>query len=319
MLKHFVGGLALFFCLTDLAYADCMAPKTDAERAQCIGQELMASDKKINDEYHQLHDALDTADQATLRHQEITWIKARAAACQVDMKESDREKWLATLLVDFNKTVCVVRFTSQRVAELQAQYDTVMRARAVAAAPPAKSETPASPSAPKTFDELLQYLRRTSPLSQDVYDVVAQRTPSAGKWYFEATIQVGEIAETSEASIFIGATGHGASSIGGIQAIRRHSIGAPAINVGIALDLDDGKLYVRRNGLWDSAPGSAGGLDLKLGRPYQAKLSSSVSLTPYLDKNLVEVNFGQRPFTYALPDGYVALDPGGPTKIFAPM
>jgi len=103
--------------------------------------------------------------------------------------------------------------------------------------------------------------------------------------------------------------------VGTLHTIHRRNIGQPPVNIGVALDLDAGKLYIRVDGGWRQQPGSAAGLDLKLGRPYVAKLTSSVPLGPYLDRGLVEVNFGQHAFTYALPDGYVPLDNVGPRRV----
>lgn len=297
---RFTAAVFGIVMMVGAARADCTGPTTDAERARCVGLELMASDQTINDEYHRLHEALDDAGRTALRHQEIAWIKARAATCGIDTKESNREKWFASLLGDFNKTVCVVRFTGQRVAALEAQYAVLSKP-----AEPAQPMTPAAtPSAT---------------VEPDIYDIVAQRFPSSGKWYFEVALQRGEIARTNEASIFVGVQGVGFTSVGTLQMIRKRDIGRDGTNIGVALDLDDGNLYMRINGAWQSPPGSVGGLDLKLGRAYIAKLSSSVSLTPYLDRNLVDVNLGQHQFTYALPDGYVPLDPRGPRQIAAPM
>jgi uncharacterized protein YecT (DUF1311 family) len=286
MLKHLFVTTACATLATH-AYADCTVAATDSERAQCIGQELRESDKIINQEYAHLRAVLDTDGQANLRRAEIAWIKERAATCQVDAKEADRERWLASVLADYSKTVCVVRLTERRVAELRAQ-----NAALTQPAPPPQ----AAPSG-------------------EVYDVVSKVSPSTGKYYFEVTLPQGEIAQHSAASIFIGVHGAGASSAGTIQTIRPRNVGQRPINIGMAVDLDNGKLYSRFNGAWRDQPGSASGLDLKLGRPYDAKLSSSISVAPYLDSGALDVNFGQHPFAYALPDGFVALDPNGPRRV----
>jgi uncharacterized protein YecT (DUF1311 family) len=293
-----------------IAHADCALPATDAERVQCIGQELLASDKTINDEYGRLHELLNAQGQADLRHQEIMWIKARASACQIDLKEHDREKWLADVMRDYSRTVCVVRFTDRRVSELRAQIAAL-----------ADASQPASPGLPATAPAggpaALPALD-TRAADADVYDLVAQRQVTTGKWYFEVTMQVGEMAQTSAASIFIGAQGLGFSNVGTLVTVRRHDLGTGPRSIGVALDLDDGKLYLRVNGAWQALPGSATGLDLKLGRPYVAKLSSSVSLTPYLDRSMVDMNLGQHAFTYAVPDGYSPLDQTAPRRIVDP-
>jgi hypothetical protein len=58
---------------------------------------------------------------------------------------------------------------------------------------------------------------------------------------------------------------------------------------------------------YDGAPGTSGGLDLLHGRAYKAQFSSSVALNQLLSTHLVDVDFGERAFTYHVPDGYSAL------------
>jgi hypothetical protein len=97
---------------------------------------------------------------------------------------------------------------------------------------------------------------------------------------------------------------------GGLLNIRTHDAGYGVHAVGVALDLQDGKMYVRNNGSWDKgAPGSAKGLDLKLGRIYKCGLTSTIAVSPLEKLNFVEVNFGSKPFKYALPDGYRPFAP----------
>ncbi len=283
------------------ARADCTLPATDAERAQCVGSDLRRSDTVINDEYTHLRNLLDTQGQAELKHQEIAWIKQRAATCHVDLREPDRERWFNDLLHDYSKTVCVVRFTDRRVAELQAQTAALKQ-------PQAATGQPAAPAA-------LPALAPQAASGAEVYDVVARNQPANGKWYFEVHLDESAIAQAGSATIFIGVHGQDVGNVGTLQAIRKRNIGQPPSTIGLAVDLDGGKIYVRFNGAWREAPGSAGGLDVKLGRSYQAKLSSSIPLGQLLDGGQVDVDFGQHPFAYAIPDGYVPLDTQGPQRV----
>jgi hypothetical protein len=43
---------------------------------------------------------------------------------------------------------------------------------------------------------------------------------------------------------------------------------------------------------------------VKLGVPYHVYLESSSPLGTFLQRGLIKVNLGERPFAYALPDGY---------------
>lgn len=299
MFKTSIAVLLLSFAQIATAHADCDGAATDAERAQCIGQELRTADKTINEIYQALRASRDDAGKAALRSQQIQWLKLRDQTCQSASKEPDREKWFDGLLTDFGKTVCVVRFTDQRVAELKAQQ--------TAAAAPAAPASPASPATPPAVAT-----------EADVYDLVANHRPMTGKWYFEAKIDVGTLAKINESTIFIGVQGAGFGTAGTIQTIRKRNADTGSKNIGIAFDLDIGKIYIREDGAWQGVPGSANGLDLKLGRAYVAKLSSSVSLTG-LPPSVVDVNFGAKPFVYALPDGYVALDKAPAIRVVQPL
>lgn len=307
MFRTLIAALLLSFTPLIAAHAaDCSSAVTDTERADCIGQELRAADKTINEIYQSLRASRDDAGKSALRSEQIKWLKQRDQACQSASKETDREKWFADLLTDFSKTVCVVRFTDLRVSELKAQQTT---ATTPAPASPDAAATPTASAAPPT-----------APASSeaDVYDLIASRRPTTGKYYFEAAIDVGTIAKTSESTIFVGVQAIGSGSSGTLVTIRKRSANEPSRNIGIAIDLDVGKIYIRKNGAWESAPGSANALDLKLGRPYVGKLSSSVSLTG-LPPALVDVNFGEKPFVYALPDGYVALDKAAAIRVVQPL
>ena len=279
------------------AFADCNAPASDAERAQCVGHDLRATDTAINETYGELRAKLPPDGQDTLRHQEIAWIKLRAQTCKVDTKEPDRDKWIANLLHDFNKTVCVVRFTEQRNSELRAQLAALTPPAAAAPVP-----APAAPP-PPVYPQ------------GDIYEVDAARTVSEGKYYFEVALNRAAIAQDASADVFIGVKGPGSNATGTLQTIHPHNVIQPQINVGIAIDLDAGKLYIRVDGAWRAEPGSAGGADLKLGRPYEGTLTSSVPIGAYLDRAVVDVNFGQHGFIYALPDGYVPLDTSPPRRM----
>jgi uncharacterized protein YecT (DUF1311 family) len=284
--------------MTGVAHAACDTADSDSERAACIGQELRASDGVINEVYGRLRTRLDPAAADALRHQEIDWIRARARLCQVDLKEPDRDRWIANLLQDYSKTVCVVRFTDARVAELRAQEAALASPAQVPQGAPANLPLPPAPAS-----------------GADVFGLVAQRAPSSGKWYFEVVIDQGDIAKEASADIFVGVQGEGAGAVGTLRPIHRRHVGQPPVNIGIAVDLDAGELYVRENGAWHTIPGSSGGQEVRLGRRYFAKLTSSVPLGPYLDRGWVVANFGQHGFSYALPDGYVALDSSAPKRL----
>lgn len=78
--------------------------------------------------------------------------------------------------------------------------------------------------------------------------------------------------------------------------------------IGIAIDLDRGRLYFSRNGVWmNGAPGSEGGLSIARGQPHTiaAVLSASSSS---IGTDRWTANFGKTRFRYGLPRGYQSYD-----------
>src|SRR5271155_3075636 len=140
------------------AHAQCDNPKTDAQRAQCIGDELRGSDRTINRVYGELMKSLSPDDRSKLREDQRSWIKRRDHTCNITWSKGDREAWMADLLRDYQKTVCVVRFTNERVESLAHYHNS----NAVGPAPPPSAEESAA-----------------------LYDPSTAQSPATGKWYFE--------------------------------------------------------------------------------------------------------------------------------------
>jgi uncharacterized protein YecT (DUF1311 family) len=61
--------------------AQCDNPKTSAQRAQCVGDELRGSDRTINRVYGDLMKSLSPDDRVTLRDDQRAWIKMRDENC----------------------------------------------------------------------------------------------------------------------------------------------------------------------------------------------------------------------------------------------
>jgi uncharacterized protein YecT (DUF1311 family) len=283
-------------------WAQCEAPKTDAQRAQCIGDELRSSDRTINRVYLELMKSLSPADQTSLRDDERAWLRSRDRTCGLASSQGDRNQYFANLLRDYQKTVCVVRLTNERVATLN-NYQ-----RANAVSPPPASPAPAP--APVA----------TSAVSTDpTYDVFSREPKTAGKWYFEVKISPATILKSAETTLFAGivqavrqdnAINASGLSIGTLRNVRRIDKNVEPTLIGFAVDLDNGKLYISENGDWnDGRPGSAGGDDVPRGRSYRMMLTSSVAVNDFLRSQALNINLGERGFVYAVPDGYRPLQP----------
>ena len=291
------GGLILLGSIMAAALASasplagCETATLDAQRSSCLLQEVEASDQEINANYAAVRARLGATGRLDLQAAQRAWIKRRDRACHIDNSQGDRAAWLASVAQDYAKTVCVVRFTDERATELEAQ----------ARQPNAVTEV--GRAAPQ------------SPATAEVYDVAASAAHSTGKWYFETTVDVGRLAQTSEQALFIGVKSP-YQSTGTLLTIHKRDATRGSVNVGVAVDLDAGKLYLRDNGAWrNGPPGSSGGEDLPLGRPYQGWVSSSSSLSRALASHILAPNLGQQAFVYALPDGYQPMDTQPPEPV----
>lgn len=258
----------------------CDSPTGDREVANCLGIELIDSDKKINDIYKALMAAKTDEQKNELRVAQRAWLKKRDVECKLDAKEHNRDKWLSSILQDYAKTTCVVRFTRGRIGELeQMQSGTV----APTQKPDQASDTPDSTA----FDG-----RKTT-------------FHSKGKWYFEITVNFEEVIKIAPMVLSVGVQDD-VSFTGTIYNIRSQDSKTESARIGIAADFDNGKIYISRNGVWiNGVPGSNQGMDLKLGRDYAGVFIMSDNPFPYLFHNAVIPNFGgENPMAYALPAGY---------------
>ena len=158
---------------------------------------------------------------------------------------------------------------------------------------------------------------------------IATMGVTSGKWYFEATIAsnafkgvVGILGTTSGSfadSVFtrIGsdqALGYDFRAYDGMR--RNNSVGSAYYGsaipdnatVGVAFDLDNNRIFVSVNGAWvassDPVTGANPMFNLTAGATYFPSLGDDWG-TESISWN---VNFGQRPFAYAIPQGYLRLN-----------
>jgi hypothetical protein len=149
-----------------------------------------------------------------------------------------------------------------------------------------------------------------------VYDLFTQERKTNGKWYFEATVDEPGIQKLADATFSIGVlqliiengvVNKQGTMSGSLITIRSTKTVA-RYALGYAIDLDNGKLYVRMNGEWNGGgPGSSGGINITPGRESVGILYSSVAIDSFLKSRLLDVNFGERAFAYHMPDGYSPL------------
>jgi uncharacterized protein YecT (DUF1311 family) len=306
-----VGSLGL----AASASAQCQNPTTDAQRAHCLGDELRGADRTINRVYAELARSLPPADRLTLRNDEREWLKTRDRTCAITSSQGNRATWFSDLLRDYQKTVCVVRLTNERVTML----NSYQKANAVVAAP-APTPVPVAPAVPSAPAAASAPVARAAPTAgaTPVYDIVSA-PKSQGKWYFEVKVDPAGVLQSAEAAIFIGVTpaasddraiNSGGSSVGTLQSIRRIDKNLEPHVFGFAVDLDNGRLYISDSGAWpEGEPGSAGGSALIHGRGYRMMLTSSVAVNEFLRSGTLGVNLGEKGFVYSVPAAYRPLQP----------
>jgi uncharacterized protein YecT (DUF1311 family) len=256
--------------------------------ARCLAAQVRAADERINSAYRQLLSKESPDERLKLRDEERAWITERDAACAISERSSDREQWYAELLVDYRTAVCATHYALDRAAELERR----LSGSAAPAAPAAGVRVAALPAAAQA----------------SLYNIMSRAALRSGKWYFEVTIDPARISATAATALWWGCRWE-RDSTGSITRVHAADTAAPTVRGSIALDLDAGKLYVRRNGVWleGAAPGSSGGNDVTPGRPYRCGVETTLPVGPLLDSHQLRVNFGDAPFDYALPEGYRPL------------
>jgi uncharacterized protein YecT (DUF1311 family) len=282
------------------AHAECGAGTSAADVKACLAQELRDSDQRINATYKAIMAAKDETGKTSLRDAQRTWLKSRDKACNLDNKESDREKWLQAILADQKKTVCVVRYTFARVGELNA-----MMTQAGAST----ADLPPAPQAPDLGNSTAsadgaKWLAALTPVD-DGYQVGTNASHNRGKWYYEITVDSGKISALGDLLLSSGIVSDGPSA-GVVQMtnIRHGHTEAPSTSLGWAIDLDNGVVYTRQDGTWLNQPGTTGAPTVTLNSAFRGYLEGSSAIAELIKRGLIKVNLGQVPFAYAMPDGY---------------
>ncbi|MDH4259984.1 MAG: lysozyme inhibitor LprI family protein [Gammaproteobacteria bacterium] len=317
----------------------CGAAGLDAAtRKNCVLTELLYTDRNLNQRYEELRKKLPRADASTLRKVQREWLKRRDATCGLTTRARDRDRWLADIAESDTQATCVLQLAQGRITELEQMYNQI-------GTPPTITQV-VPPSPPPELAS-----GGATPLSSpaDDYLVRSARTHNAGKFYFEVVVDPGLVQEKLEASL-IARVSDGQHWVGSMYHIRPQDlvinvgldskitikggkfgdVRLPKAVIGVAVDLDTGRLYRHYDAVWqdNAIPGSPNGIVLPRATEFAAELFSSVQLKSLLDKGIVAINFGETPFAGLLPAGYRGFDdsestadfPGGPqtVKIFPP-
>jgi hypothetical protein len=141
---------------------------------------------------------------------------------------------------------------------------------------------------------------------------------SSGKLYWEVTVAVANSASymvgiaTADASLanYIGSDAHGYSYYGS-TGVKMYNGGSSAYGdtytlndiIGTALDLDNGKIWWSKNGVWQNSGDPAAGTN-EAYSGITGDFYPAISLT---NSNALTVNFGATSFAYSAPTGFASF------------
>lgn len=165
----------------------------------------------------------------------------------------------------------------------------------------------------------------------------ASRAHSVGKWYFEAKLRLRKGAERPHKRTNLGILSTQLNSQTLMQGPGRypakiyhnaayHILTWPQWQsvqdgdvFGIAIDLENNKLFVHKNGEWPrGSPDQGNGLKILPGRTWIATLDIGEARDSVAhDQDAWMVNFGAQPVDYPLPPGYMSYDGNQPLVAYA--
>lgn len=240
----------------------------------CRVAALESADQQLNFVFKRLIATATAEKEKQLRDGQRAWLVSRNEKCDLAKGSATSADWLTKLAQDVGKATCVHDTTMSRVSELQN-------------VPTANNK-----------DELVEKTEYTFPASRN-----------SGKLYAEIVLYVkGADAGGGPTTIMQIGVSDSKSMTGtqfDIAQVARKALPSGEFVVGLAIDLDNGKLYISDNGRWRVTPGALEGDDLKRGRNYSIRVSTPGKLlSSFLELNAARINTGNEPFQFATPPGY---------------
>jgi uncharacterized protein YecT (DUF1311 family) len=271
----------ILIAISGKAAAVCDINLPPEERTACVTKELRQADEALNRTYQSVLATQDSTHRDLFRDEQRFWLVLRDRECDVALRQSKDKQWAEKLGKYDLKAICVTQMSRLREAEL----------RIFGGTPLSRSLAPRA------------QMRGT-------YRLSSIESRDTGKWYFEVTVEAAQLSLVIDALVFIGVTSD-TGNVGTMVSVRPEgrAMGITLLpndkRIGIAIDLDRGKLYVRQNGAWTvGSPGSEDGLPLNFGHRIQVTVDSSVPIRGLVDKGLIYINYGMDSFVDPIPDGY---------------
>lgn len=247
----------------------------DLSRSACLKEQLEEEDRALNALYARLIEKSSSGEVEQLRTEQRKWIRERNTACNLSPGTANRNNWIATVAEDPGQAMCIYGSTHARLEQL-------------------RSRTALNLQIPEDV--------------VDRHEISFPVSHSSGKWYAEVTFLAKHYDRDGDHYMQVAATN--GKSLVGMQVLRSEMSREATENgnyvVGIALDMDTGKMYWSANGSWrNGAPGSADGTALERGESYTIRvISSGPAISNDLDRGFIAVNTGQTPFVHSTPPGF---------------
>lgn len=279
---------------------ECSKAGNFVEKTICSDQELLRLDRHL-DEYYTALTASTPVSSAALRREQRQWLRMMRDPC--------------------TNAVCLRSAYQYRIANLSLRF----------------------PSTPPMDDKLSAagiVLSNKPAVPDSTYEAKSAGSHRGGRWYFEVMVDSRLLPDQTEASLVIGVVRAGGTSVSGsVFNIRPTNLAVRAPDgsgilivggrsldsalsvsvIGIAADLDLGKVYVSTNGDWEGGPPQPRWEGSKtVGKDeseYQAAVLSSRDIRPLIESGALKVNFGSDAFSMPVPDGFKTYDP----RLAAPL
>lgn len=266
--SKWVCGAALTL-VSGSAFAICESNPTTA----CMRAALEGADQQLNFVFRQLLVTATPDASNQIRASQRDWLRLRNTRCELLPSNTAAADWLVKLAEDKTKATCVYDTTTSRVAELR--------------------DRPTANNADE-YVEKTEYSFPASRSSGKLYSEVRLNVKGADKGPATSIVQIG----VADAKSFVGV------QIDPAKAATKALPNGDYV-VGLAIDLDNGKLYSSDNGQWRATPGSLEGSDIRRGAPYSLHVSTPGRLlSKFIQLNVVRINTGNEPFQFATPPGY---------------
>jgi uncharacterized protein YecT (DUF1311 family) len=255
--------------------AGAMQPASDADLMRF---DLAAEDARLNHQYQSASALLDSAQRADLLVAQREWLAWRDRECQSGGLPRESKAWLAAVSANQPMWDCVVAATAGRATELQRESAGVQ-----------------DQAYPSRFNPYSRFRKRTPVLR------------TSGKWYFEVTLDLDWIARNFPGTDVMAGFVSDLSPVVTVITVTPGMVNAPKAHYGLAIDLDNGHVYVSRNRAWQGGePGSGQGQLATIGNRYGARTGPLAHGADILIAGAFVANFGDEPFWDVLPAGYRA-------------